>query len=166
MRLTTGHRCDTIETSTGIPVATHEQKSTMCRTETRLAAAERLAYDSEGVREQRLGAMIYRSGSLIGSGVNSRTNPGNLFADGQHINKCSVHAEISAIRQSSYEKLQGADMYVARITWGFATRSMAKPCGYCMPVIANSGIARVYYTTAEGYAMINIRAERALELVA
>jgi tRNA(Arg) A34 adenosine deaminase TadA len=87
----------------------------------------------------RMGAMIVKSGRVLGGAVNitkaSPSTPPNRF---------STHAEINAMRVAS--DTQDATMYVARVD-KFENTVLARPCAWCIQKILEAGIYKVVFTT-------------------
>lgn len=90
------------------------------------------------------GAVLVRSGSVIGRGYNKDTN-NPMFVSPEHIKThCSRHAEIEAIRNANWN-VDGAILYVARVNGQGQDRN-SKPCKYCELVINETKIKKVIYT--------------------
>lgn len=88
-----------------------------------------------------LGAVIVNSGRLISFGYNKRRNDPAFVDVGW-----SVHAEVDALRRASSEAVEGATMYVARVTPG-GRHALAKPCKACRAAAVRAGVTRLVYTT-------------------
>jgi pyrimidine deaminase RibD-like protein len=106
-----------------------------------LRLATELAYTSKA--NKRHGCVIIKGGRCVGKGINKYVNK-PYFVSPQHMDRCSVHAEVAAIR-SSRCSLKGATIYVARINNKGQERYSA-PCEKCQPVLAQYGIRKVVYT--------------------
>lgn len=93
------------------------------------------------------GAVVVKSGRVIGTGFNKdRNNP--YYVSPEHIKThCSVHAEVDAIRDASWN-VKGAVLYVARVNNRGEDRN-SKPCTRCEAVIKESQIKKVIYTIGE-----------------
>lgn len=107
----------------------------------------------QSTQRYRLGAVIYKNGSVISAKVNVKKNDPN-FAPHKH---SSVHAECAAIRavvspskRGAVEgSCNGAVIYVARI--GNTNKPLlAKPCVNCMPIIKAAGIKKIVWTNING----------------
>lgn len=110
-----------------------------------LSVARYLASKSES--RQRHGAIIVKSGRVLGTGFNKdRNNPD--FVSPEHVKThCSVHAETEAIRDAGWN-VKGAVLYVARINRQGMDRN-SKPCDRCMAVIEETQIKKVIYTRSD-----------------
>ena len=120
----------------------------LCRIDRYIDYATVLAHSS--VMRYRLGAVIIKSGKIIGAGHNK---PKYSKLSENHWSK-TIHAEIDAILKS-HKDLKGATMFVGRIVKNGKT-AMAKPCNSCQTIIDESGIKAVYYTTTEGFECLKI----------
>ena len=91
------------------------------------------------------GAVIVKGGRVVGTGYNkNRNHP--LFVSPEHIKSdCSVHAEVSAIRDAGND-VKNAVIYVARVSKSGEDRD-SKPCSRCLSLIQDSGIKRIVHTT-------------------
>ena len=107
-----------------------------------LSVARYFATKSEA--RQKHGAVIVKSGRVLGTGFNKDTN--NPFTvSPEHIKThCSRHAEIEAMRDANWN-VKGAVLYVARVNKQGKDR-YSKPCGYCQTAIAETKIKKVIYT--------------------
>jgi tRNA(Arg) A34 adenosine deaminase TadA len=94
----------------------------------------------------KLGSVVFRGGSVLGLGHNTKRNDPSNMEDGEHIH-ASVHAEVSALRSTSVT--EGAKIFVARVTPG-GNLALARPCKRCLKTIKDAGIRRVYYTNETG----------------
>ena len=102
-----------------------------------IAAAHNSSY------RYRLGATIVSGGRVMGVGWSkTRNRPANV--SDEHLDRCSVHAEIDALRGIS--NLRRATCYVARIGAKGKT-ALSKPCDSCWQTLAASGVTFVYWTT-------------------
>lgn len=61
----------------------------------------------------------------------------------------TLHAELHALQGLTREQLEGAVMFVARVTIGGLAR-MSKPCPGCQELLAGTPIKTVYYTNGTG----------------
>ena len=116
------------------------------REEAFLSVARYMASKSES--RQKHGAVIVKSGRVIGTGYNKyRNNPFRVSPE--HIKShCSVHAEIDAMRDARWGNLKGAVLYVARVNARGEDRN-SKPCIRCQVVIEETEIKKVIYTEGE-----------------
>lgn len=101
-------------------------------------------FASKSAARQKHGAVIVKSGRVIGTGFNKdRNNP--MIVSPEHIKtQCSIHAEVDAIRDANHN-VAGANLYVARVNRHGQDRN-SKPCRYCEEVIKKSKIKKVIYT--------------------
>lgn len=107
-----------------------------------LSVARYLAKKSTSRR--RHGAIIVKSGRVLGTGYNKDTND-PMIVSPEHIKThCSRHAEIEAIRDASWN-VRGAVLYVARVNRHDQDRN-SKPCTRCEAVIEEYQIKKVIYT--------------------
>lgn len=114
-----------------------------------LAVAKYFAEKSES--RQRHGAVVVRSGRVVGTGYNKNTN-NPMQVSPEHIKThCSRHAEVEAIKDAKFA-VEGAVLYVARVNRQGQARN-SKPCKYCQAVISATKIKKVIYT--EGEANVN-----------
>lgn len=110
-----------------------------------LAVAKYFAEKSQSRR--RHGAVVVKSGRVVGTGYNKDTNS-PLSVSPEHIKThCSRHAEVEAIRDARFA-VSGATLYVARVNNQGQPRN-SKPCKYCQAVIASTKIKRVIYTESD-----------------
>lgn len=107
-----------------------------------LSVARYLA--SKSSSRQTHGAILVKSGRVIGTGFNKDTN--NPYSvSPEHIKShCSRHAEIEAMRDANWN-VKGAVLYVARINKQGIDRN-SKPCIRCEIVIIETQIKKVIYT--------------------
>lgn len=62
----------------------------------------------------------------------------------------SLHAEVSAIKNSHREDLKDSTLYVARLFKDKQTIGLSKPCKYCQRVLLDFNIRKVIFTTETG----------------
>jgi len=112
----------------------------------------------------KVGAIIVKNGTVIGRGFNSP--PGNLETQRRCERKaelkpgfksdksCCVHAEQRAILDAvkhNPDELQGADMYLARLTGDGRQKEFSKPyCTICSKLIVDVGIRETIRSKPEG----------------
>lgn len=107
-----------------------------------LSAARYFAEKSTS--RQKHGAVIVKSGRVLGTGYNKDTN-NPMIVSPEHIKThCSRHAEIEAIRDANWN-VKGAVLYVARVNRYGQDRN-SKPCIRCEVVIEETQIKKVIYT--------------------
>jgi deoxycytidylate deaminase len=110
-----------------------------------LAVAKYFAEKSQS--RQRHGAVIVKSGRVVGTGYNKDKNH-PMGVSPEHIKThCSRHAEVEAIRDARFA-VEGAVLYVARVNRQGQERN-SKPCKYCQAVISAAKIKKVIYTESE-----------------
>ena len=101
-------------------------------------------FAAKSAANKKHGAVIVKSGSVIGRGCNKDTN-NPMIVSPEHIKThCSRHAEIEAIRDANWN-VDGAILYVARVNRQGRDRN-SKPCKYCELVINETKIKKVIYT--------------------
>lgn len=94
-----------------------------------------------------LAAILRRRGKVVRIGINSsKTHPRfrRQYPDGTW--GAHMHAEMDALRFA----MPGDELEVLRWKKEDYTFGMAKPCGWCMKHIVESGISKVVYTDYDG----------------
>ena len=133
----------------------HEDLLTVSASDLRwIRNALRVANDGDG--GYRLGAVVVKAGSLLGSGSNRRRND-PATAHGVHRSAWSVHAEDACLRGIRPGRARGATLYVARVSLRGAAR-LARPCTSCQREAIQAGISKMVYTTTNGVAAERINA--------
>lgn len=117
--------------------------------------AMKVANDGDG--GYRLGAVIVKSGSLLGSGSNRRRND-PATAHGVDRSAWSVHAEEACLKSAKNGRARGATLYVARVSVRGDAR-LARPCTNCQIEAMRAGITKMVYTTTNGVAAERINGE-------
>jgi deoxycytidylate deaminase len=107
-----------------------------------LSVARYLASKSES--RQKHGAIVVKSGRVLGTGFNKNTNNPFIMSPEHIKTNCSRHAEIEAIRDANWN-VRGAVLYVARVNSQGVDRN-SKPCERCQVVIEETQIKKVIYT--------------------
>jgi pyrimidine deaminase RibD-like protein len=104
-------------------------------------------FASKSKSNKRHGAIVVKSGSVVGTGFNkNRNHP--LFVSPEHIKShCSRHAEVEALKEAG-GNADGAVLYVARVNNQGQDRN-SRPCNLCEEVIKESKIKKVIYTKDE-----------------
>lgn len=90
------------------------------------------------------GAVVVKSGNVIGVGVNTYRMPfmnPALYTDS--IDGISTHAEVAAIKAAG--DCRGATIYVARVR-SSGRDGLSAPCDDCQKAISKAGIKKVVYT--------------------
>jgi deoxycytidylate deaminase len=95
----------------------------------------------------KLGAVVVtRKGRIAGVGFNkpTKTHPksGNEYK--------TIHAEFDAIIGLARSELAGATVYVYR-QYKDGSPALSKPCACCEAMLREVGIKNVYYTSSNGY---------------
>lgn len=107
-----------------------------------LASALRLAPGGDRTRRWRLGAVGVRADGVI---VQAR----NGAAIGP---TPAAHAE----GRLAAKLTPGSVVFVARVLRKDGTAALAKPCKSCQALLKAAGVVRVYYTTAKGFAALDL----------
>lgn len=113
------------------------------RDKSMISAALRLAEQSDA--NQRHGAIVYRSGRVLGTGTNYMRNIPDYQIPYEDI---SVHAEIAAAKRVSPEALRGATVYIAR-RGKCDVHAMSHPCPSCYEALKKMGVKRIVYSVCE-----------------
>ena len=101
-------------------------------------------FASKSKARKKHGAVIVKSGSVVGTGFNKDRNSPFVVSP-EHIKPhCSRHAEFQAIKEAG-ENAVGAILYVARVNRQGEDRN-SKPCILCEVVIKKNKIKKVIYT--------------------
>ena len=106
-----------------------------------LNLACRLAEQSSA--NKRHGCVIVKGGRVISTAYNAYINKPH-FVSPEHMDRCSVHAEVAALRKVK-GSTKGATIYVARLNNRGEERYSA-PCEDCSSVLDERGIRKVVYT--------------------
>lgn len=117
-----------------------------------LEEALELARNNEIEDLPKMAAIISKRKRIISTGLNSRkTHPMMQRFTDNYLRVC-LHAEMAAInnaiKSNAEQELQGADIFVARITKS-GEPAIAKPCPICQKALDTYGIAGVYWTEYE-----------------
>lgn len=92
----------------------------------------------------KLGSVIVRGSKIASVGTNNiKTHPKSTHP---HF---SLHSEMAAILLAKQD-LRGCEIYVYRETKA-GIPAMSRPCIYCMPLIKESGIREIHYSTNGSY---------------
>lgn len=112
-----------------------------------LAIATKIASSNDDYVKWPFGCVVTKGGAVQAIGRNIlKSDP--AFVDDH--TKCSVHAEVDALRQMGF-RAHGCVMFIARVT-KTGRKALAKPCTRCQRVITNAGVKRVVFTLDEsGY---------------
>ena len=93
---------------------------------------------------QRLGAVVVKGGKIVGRGYNYSHSTGKALSDG-------MHAEVSALNNTTAKFRDGSVIYVYRIKGNDNSSGLAKPCGRCEAVMIKMGVKYVHFSTDEGW---------------
>lgn len=94
--------------------------------------------------KQRHGALIVKGGRVVSFGFNTFRNLPHHDMPGFDY---TYHAEDSALRQVGPADLNGAKIYVARLS-RLGLPALSRPCDNCMAHILKVGIKEVIYTVS------------------
>lgn len=93
----------------------------------------------------RHGAVLRKSGRTLSVGINRNTNDPMILDQSMNVKHFSIHAEYAAIRAVRKSDLQGASIYIARVSKN-GEPVMSKPCVKCQKMLKKYGVKKVYYT--------------------
>ena len=80
---------------------------------------------------QKHGAIVVRGGSrILGQGINKCKNDPRIVSALKGTGHCTTHAEVSAVK-SCRGSVEGATIYVARVSRDGQRQMMSKPCKAC-----------------------------------
>lgn len=99
---------------------------------------------SKSKARMKHGAIIVKGGRVVGTGFNKNRNSPLVVSENHIKTHCSEHAEISAIKDASFN-VKNAVIYIARVNKNGMDRN-SKPCNQCFDVISKLGIKKVIYT--------------------
>ena len=118
-----------------------------------ITQAVELAKESNGTRRARHCAILVRGKDRLSVGYNSYVTHSAMYK----INKVKpfLHSEVAAIMGVRHKDLDGATIYVARVTKG-NNIGLSRPCPTCMQVMRMFGIEKIVYTTDCGFAVEEI----------
>jgi len=111
-----------------------------------IRAAIKTAKETEGLRNFKLGAVLFDKGVIINAKGNcTKTHPGL-----RHYTPWPVlHAESRCILSHGLDNCDGLELLVVRIN-KTGNVTMARPCDVCGELIKDVGIKRVWYSDWEG----------------
>jgi tRNA(Arg) A34 adenosine deaminase TadA len=102
----------------------------------------------------RVGAvLVLKNGKMfMGHNINAKTHP---MLKKHYSHFCmSIHAELYCLLQARFEDLTGSKMYIVREDRSkLALIKPARPCRFCMKLIREWGIKKIFYSTSSGYNM-------------
>lgn len=99
---------------------------------------------TKSAMKHKHGAVVVKSGRVLGTGFNKSRNHPNVVMEGRHRIDCGYHAEAVAIREAG-QKARGATIFVARIN-RHGSDLLSKPCDNCQKLIEESGVKNVIFT--------------------
>ena len=102
----------------------------------------------------RVGAVLATKRCPVAVGKNSPLKTHPLVSSYNPLK--TVHAEFDAIIGIDRSLVQGGTMYVYREKFS-GELGMAKPCPMCEAFLKHMGLKRVYYTTEDGYDVLNFK---------
>lgn len=85
----------------------------------------------------KLGAIVVSKNKIVGRGYNFALREYNYKGE-------STHAEVCAMQNTNAWQVEGADLYVARIS-GSGELKTSKPCHLCMKRMKKMGIKTVWF---------------------
>lgn len=97
---------------------------------------------------QQHGAMVVKSGRILGLATNKMNNDPSKFCDdlfNKHRNLISTHAEVAAMKGISPEVAKGSTVFVGRVLKD-GTPGLSKPCPNCEAFLVSMGVRKVIYT--------------------
>lgn len=94
-------------------------------------------------QKHRHGAVVVKSGRVLGVGYNKRRNSPLIVNPGRHRHDSGYHAEFDALRY--VKNPSGCVVYVARVNNNGEDR-LSKPCSICHELMDELGVKAVIYT--------------------
>lgn len=111
-----------------------------------IRAAIKTAKETDGLRNFKLGAVLFDKGVIINAKGNTRkTHPGLRY----YTNWPILHAESRCILSHGLDNCNGLELLVVRINKA-GLLTMAKPCPVCQELVSDVKIKRVWYSDWEG----------------
>lgn len=95
-----------------------------------------------GTGRSRHGALVVKGGSVLGVGINRSRTHDSWIVDRPR-NSCSIHAEVSALRNADYPIR--STIYVARVNSKGELRPSA-PCVSCFGFLEQFEVKKVVHT--------------------
>lgn len=102
---------------------------------------------SKSTLRHKHGAVVVKSGRVLGTGFNKQRNHPRVIPQGKHKEQCGRHAEYVAIKEAG-ENTINATLFVARINRQ-GDDLLSKPCINCQKLIEESRIKNVVYTRSD-----------------
>lgn len=99
----------------------------------------------------KVGCVICRNGTPISVGYN------HFYSDRHfcYSKSTTIHAEAMAIKNCSLKQLNGAVIYVARMSKN-GELAMARPCPQCLVLLQKVGVKKMTYSIRGGYSQERI----------
>lgn len=107
-----------------------------------------LYYAQKSKCHQQHGAIVVKSGRVVGFSCNKRiNNPAQFCNDlfNEHREYISLHAEVAALRNVSPELAKGSTVYIGRLLKN-GEPGFSRPCSRCEEFLNELGVKRVVYT--------------------
>lgn len=107
-----------------------------------------LHYAAKSKCHQQHGAIVVKSGRVVGSSCNKNiNNPAHFCNDlfNEYREYISLHAEVAALRNVSPDVARGSTVYVGRLLKN-GTPGFSRPCSECEKFLNSLGVKRVVYT--------------------
>ncbi len=99
---------------------------------------------TKSVMRHKHGAVVVKSGRVVGLGYNKSRNHPDVVTAGKHREQCGRHAEYVAIKEAG-TNTRNATLFVARINRQ-GEDLLSKPCELCQKLIEESEIKHVIFT--------------------
>lgn len=124
--------------------------------------AKRAAEKSEHPNH-RLGCVVVKNKRPISFGWNQfyKTHPKGILWG--HRVRQRLCAEVHACKGLTEDELRGTILYVWRST-AAGNQGLAKPCMACQNFLVTNKIKRVYYSTSDGFKVLNLKNVKLTEL--
>ncbi len=99
---------------------------------------------SKSSQRHKHGAVVVKSGRVLGTGFNKQRNHPHVIPNGKHREQCGRHAEFVALKEAG-TNTRNATIFIARINRK-GDDLLSKPCINCQKLIEESGIKNVIFT--------------------
>lgn len=107
--------------------------------------AKKQATSDNTPKSYRFGTILAKKRKIINMGVN---RPYETHTRSRGYRFDSIHAEVDCLLGISDKDIQGATMYVFRLSRG-GKPGISKPCPRCEQILRDAGIRDVYYLDRE-----------------
>lgn len=107
--------------------------------------ARKQAKTDNTIKSYRFGTILAKKRKVISMGVN---RPYETHTRSKHYRFSSIHAELDCLIGVPEKDIQGATMYVFRLSRG-GKPGISKPCQHCEKLLRLAGIRDVYYLDRE-----------------